>query len=69
MENFFIFDCHGSIVGNPKGYATMRGASRIANMRKTQNLLWDTFDNRQDKSVTLVWEIRESHQDKPAVCA
>lgn len=24
---YFIFDCNGKIVGNPKGYATNKGAS------------------------------------------
>ena len=33
--NFFIRDCNDNIVGNPKGYATMRGADAQAhNPRK-----------------------------------
>ena len=27
MKTFFIFDCRGNIVGNPKGYATHKSAS------------------------------------------
>ena len=31
---FYIRDCNGQIVGNPKGYATMRGAqAQTANWR------------------------------------
>jgi len=30
-DNFFIFDLQGHIVGNPKGYATHKGASIQAN--------------------------------------
>jgi len=26
MSNFFIFDCNDNIVGNPKGYPTIKGA-------------------------------------------
>lgn len=30
-NTFFIFDCLGNVVGNPKGYATHKGASIQAN--------------------------------------
>lgn len=55
--NFYIFDHAGETVGNPKGYATITGASRQANTRKLQNLLWARFDAREDKTRTLVWQI------------
>ena len=41
---FFIYDCNGAIVGNPKGYPTLRGASRQANSRALQDLLWSRFE-------------------------
>ncbi len=28
MDHFFILDCAGRIVGNPRGYRTIRGAIR-----------------------------------------
>lgn len=34
-NNFFIFDSEGRIVGNPKGYATHKGASIQANSTRT----------------------------------
>jgi hypothetical protein len=54
---FYIFDYAGETVGNPAGYRTIRGASRWANTRKMQELLWARFDNRPDKSKTTVWQI------------
>jgi hypothetical protein len=33
--NFYIFNCNGHIVGNPKGYATHASAHRQANSTKT----------------------------------
>lgn len=30
MERYFIRDCNDEIVGNPKGYKTMKGATREA---------------------------------------
>lgn len=67
QRNFYIFDHAGNTVGNPKGYATMKGASRQANTRKLQNLLWDRFDARADKSETLVWQILQPGGNTPGV--
>lgn len=33
LANFFIFNVNGDIVGNPKGYRTLKGAERQANSR------------------------------------
>jgi hypothetical protein len=43
---FFIFDCNGSIVGNPKGYATHKGAQQQANCEKTKTWgqLWNSYN-------------------------
>lgn len=42
---FYIFDANGHIVGNPKGYATHKGASRQANSTKTKagRALWAAY--------------------------
>ena len=64
---FFIFDHAGNTVGNAKGYATIRGASRWANTKRMQNLLWARFDNRADKSETLVWQIIQPFGNVPGV--
>lgn len=45
--NFFIRDCNDNIVGNPKGYATMRGAQAQANIRKPAGrAIRDAYDAR-----------------------
>ena len=33
---YFIFDCTGTIVGNPKGYRTFKGANIQANRKGTK---------------------------------
>ena len=45
--NFFIRDCNENIVGNPKGYATMRGAQAQTSPRKPAGrAIRDAFDAR-----------------------
>ena len=43
---FFIRDCNGAIVGNLKGYRTMRGAqAQAANHRSSvYKAIWNAFD-------------------------
>lgn len=41
MERYFIRNCLGQIVGNPKGYVTYKGASMIFNRQKMQVELID----------------------------
>lgn len=45
---FFIRDCNDTIVGNPKGYATMRGATaQQKNPRsKAYRAIWTAYDAR-----------------------
>jgi hypothetical protein len=45
---FFIRDCNGQIVGNPKGYETMRGAqAQTANWRSpAARAIADAFQAR-----------------------
>ena len=45
---FFIRDCNENIVGNPKGYATMRGAEAQTSPRKpTARAIWTAYDARE----------------------
>jgi hypothetical protein len=46
---YFIYDCHGQIVGNPAGYRTFIGASRVESGRKSKvrALLWDRFTEKR----------------------
>ena len=39
----YIKDCNGDIIGNPKGYRTMRGAHREAMYRH-----WDAINAKYD---------------------
>ena len=57
MEKFFIYDCNGDRVGNPKGYRTMRGAKRQEKM--LYPTLWDKLDAARKirPNETLVCEI------------
>lgn len=63
---FFIFDCNGDIVGNPKGYKTHQGAQRQCNLdnskpTKIMALLWDRFhaqaqiDNQKRRIYSIRW--------------
>lgn len=54
---YFIFDCEDRVIGNPKGYRTAKGASRQANTRKLQNLIWARFYTRENQDRVRVWEI------------
>jgi hypothetical protein len=42
-NRFYIRDCCGKIVGNPKGYRTMRGAMQQADSRKSK-IHWELRD-------------------------
>ena len=44
---FFIRDCNENIIGNPKGYATMRGAEAQTNPRKPAGrAIWAAYETR-----------------------
>jgi hypothetical protein len=56
---YFIYDCNGVVIGNPKGYRTFRGASRQANGKtKVNNEIWTRFYVRTDKSNNFVNSIK-----------
>ena len=42
---YFIYDCNGNIVGNPKGYRTYNGAERQQNSKKSiaYKAIWDAY--------------------------
>lgn len=42
---FFIRDCNGKVVGNPRGYRTFRGATQQQDMRGSpaHRAIWDAF--------------------------
>lgn len=51
MKRFYIYDCTGKTVGNPKGYRTMRGALIQQNKigSKAYNEIYETF--REQKAL------------------
>ena len=42
---YFIYDCNGNIVGNPKGYRTYNGAERQQNSKKSiaNKAIWNAY--------------------------
>ncbi len=48
---FFIRDCNDQIVGNPKGYRTMRGAESQRDMHGTvaNRAIWAAFWAKDEK--------------------
>lgn len=68
---YFIFDCNGHIVGNPKGYKTHTGAQRQCNLEgatpsKTMAVLWQRFHEMAqiDSTKTRIYSIRWVAQPK-----
>ena len=47
---YFIFDCNGAIVGNPKGYKTFEGAERQADSKKVMQTVIETYNTRVKKN-------------------
>lgn len=60
---FYIFDCNGRIVGNPKGYRDIRQATKQQNMKGSPayRAIWQAYDARikQDPEWTRVSCINE----------
>ena len=68
---YFIYDCNGQIVGNPKGYKTHTGAQRQCNLdavkpTKTMAVLWKRFHDKAqiDSTKTRIYSIRWVDQPK-----
>lgn len=56
MERYYIRDCQDNIVGNPKGYATFKGAERQAEMRgkngsAASRAIWKAFYQVEDELI------------------
>ena len=49
MDRFFSFDCNGDIVGNPRGYRTMRGALQQQDRRGSPawRAIWAAYEARK----------------------
>lgn len=58
---YYIYDCNGEVIGNPKGYRTFRGANQQANSRwsKVYPKLWATYEKRkaQEPAFNLIMSI------------
>lgn len=68
MERYFIRNCLGQVVGNPKGYATYKGAGMIFNRKTMQAALIDlAHENGVQGSSTnsvLIGSIKLEPTDK-----
>jgi len=51
MERFYIYDCNGRVVGNPKGYRTMKGALREQERKDSpaRRAIWAAYAARENK--------------------
>lgn len=59
-ERYFIFDCNGEVVGNPKGYRTHHGAwcQVEGRGRSIGNLVWTRFYARKRENKSVVYSIK-----------
>lgn len=59
---FFIFDCNDNLVGNAKGYKSVKSAQKIINTKsgKVFNLIWKRFYDKQmiDPKHQKIYSIR-----------
>ena len=65
---FFIFNCNGSIIGNPKGYKTHKGAeAQCTKQTRIRSEIYSEFFNRtfgENPNKTLIYSIRWVDQPK-----
>jgi len=58
---FYIFDCENKLIGNPKGYATHKGAERQCenNNSKVRAQIWANFykPKSSDFKTTRIYSI------------
>ena len=65
---FYIRNCLGEIVGNPNGYRTMRGATRLCSSPKVKGSLydelWETYQlsSMFDSTMCTVWSVNARPQ-------
>jgi hypothetical protein len=52
---YYIYDCNGEVIGNPKGYRTFRGANQQANSRRSKVYpkIWATYEKRKALEPTF----------------
>lgn len=62
MERFYIYDCNGRIVGNPKGYRTIKGAIREQDRKGSPawRAIWASYDAQENKKSTLIASVTSS---------
>ena len=62
---YFIRDCNNNIVGNPKGYATFRGAVKQQDTPGTPayRAIWSAYDTRaaQERADHVPFNIRSTN--------
>ena len=60
---YYIFDCYGQLIGNPKGYKTFRGAS--IQEKRLYPLCWDRLERLRDSVpyARLLSSIRQCPPD------
>lgn len=65
---FFIFNCNGSIIGNPKGYKTHKGAeAQCTKQTRIRSEIYSEFFNRtfgENPNKTRIYSIRWVDQPK-----
>ena len=65
---FFIFNCNGSIIGNPKGYKTHKGAqAQCEKQTRIRSEIYSEFFKRtfgENSNKTLIYSIRWVDQPK-----
>lgn len=65
---FYIFNCDGNIVGNPRGYRDIRQAIKQQNMKgsRAYNAIWEAFDARvkRDPKWTRISSVNEGKGGK-----
>jgi hypothetical protein len=51
-DRFFIFDCNGDIVGNPKGYRTIRGAIQQQSQKGSPawRAIWAAYEEKKKEN-------------------
>jgi len=66
---FLIFNCNNSVVGNPKGYRTMRGALQQAESKKSKvfRAIWAAFyaseHANKESGNNLIYKVRPADMD------
>lgn len=56
-ERYFVYDCNGIRIGNPKGYKVFWSANRSQN-GALQKRIQNAFDARSDKNNNLISSIK-----------